>query len=84
VENVNVSLYPTLAHNEVRIDWNEGYEGGNFQVTIIDRNGRLVKQSDHMEGDRDVFQVADLRAGMYFVRIDYKESIVWKRFMVVK
>ena len=37
-----------------------------------------------MEGDRDVFQVTDLSAGMYFVRIDYKKSIVWKRFMLVK
>ena len=25
-----------------------------------------------MKGARDVFQVTDLNAGMYFVRIDYK------------
>ncbi len=37
-----------------------------------------------MEGDRDVFQVTDLNAGMYFVRIDYKESVVWKRVVIVK
>lgn len=84
LENVNVSLHPTLAHNEVRIDWKEGYEGGNFQVSIMDRNGRLVKQYDHMKGARDVFQVSDLNAGMYFVRIDYKESVVWKRVVIVK
>jgi len=84
MENIKISLFPTLAQNEVHVDWKEGYDGGVFLVSIIDRNGRMIKQSNHMEGDRDVFQVTDLSAGMSFVRIDYKKSIVWKRFMLVK
>ncbi|WP_236977912.1 trypsin-like peptidase domain-containing protein [Membranihabitans maritimus] len=82
--NLAVQLRPTLAQNEIHIDWKKGYRGGVFRVTIVDRNGRSVKEFGQIENASPVLSVDDLGTGMYFMRIEYEGNAIWKRFVIMQ
>lgn len=78
----DVKLYPSLVSNEFNIQW-ENNQAGNFNVTVVDNNGKRVKEFSNLAGNRVTLQVDDIQSGMYFCKIDNEGQVFWQRFIII-
>ncbi|GJM35799.1 MAG: hypothetical protein DHS20C18_48000 [Saprospiraceae bacterium] len=75
------SIYPTVAEQELTVVYG-GPLPSNGQVDIVDLNGRVVFHRELNEGDASMLlPVGNLHSGHYFVRIEYQNESVIKRFL---
>lgn len=76
-ENPTVHLYPNPASSEFSLMIPE--EIVNPKITLTDLLGKKVKQIN-MEGRHVIVSVRDLKAGIYFVKIESEKGSCTKRF----
>ena len=76
-ENLSVHLYPNPTSTEFSLLLSEDILNPN--VTITDLLGRKVKDVK-LNGKHSVISVRDLKAGMYFVKIESVKGSCTKRF----
>lgn len=76
-ENLNVHLYPNPTSTEFSLLLNEDIL--DPVVTIIDLIGKKVKEVK-LNGKHSIISVRDLKAGVYFVKIESVKGSCTKRF----
>ena len=79
------SLYPNPASETINLDL-KGFEGDQFQIDIIDVNGKIIKtqkveilSKDHLES----VDISTFPSGMYFAKVKNSEQF-WVREFVKK
>ena len=73
----NIAIYPNPVENELFL----ATELQVKEIAIYDIYGRTVSQHVNMSTRRQVVNVADLEAGVYFVKVVTNEGKVVKRFI---
>ncbi|MBP9790793.1 MAG: T9SS type A sorting domain-containing protein, partial [Bacteroidia bacterium] len=76
-EHLDVHLYPNPTSTEFSLLLNEDIQ--NPLVTIIDLLGKKVKEVK-LNGRHSTISVRDLKAGIYFVKIESVKGSCTKRF----
>ena len=73
----NIAIYPNPVENELFL----ATELQVKEIAIYDIYGRTVSQHVNMSTRRQVVNVADLEAGVYFMKVVTNEGKVVKRFI---
>lgn len=81
------SLYPNPANTQVNIDF-DLLRSNTVSVDVLDITGKLVKQTqEQLYGaglNQIVLETADMNQGIYFVRINSRESSLSSRLVIIK
>jgi hypothetical protein len=70
---INVLLYPNPTNNLITIQ----FEGHNAQLTVLDTQGKLIKQSSIVSGEQ--ISLKDVQTGVYFFELTTVNGNVVKR-----
>ncbi|NUO00361.1 MAG: T9SS type A sorting domain-containing protein, partial [Saprospiraceae bacterium] len=76
-------LYPNPAGDEVYLQV-AGEKAANLEVTLLDFDGRLLRQPVQVFSARHTFnlQVSDYPSGIYVARIIIDDQVMWRRVVV--
>jgi glucose/arabinose dehydrogenase len=76
----NIFVFPNPATEHLRI---VGLEPGvNTTIELIDTNGAIVYSASNINTGQANLSVGHIPAGLYLVRISYREKVVVKRIMI--
>ena len=82
--NADVTIYPNPASQSVTISWPSSI-GGNINVTVVNVLGEKVHLQQPQTSNfkpQTVFDVSSLPNGVYFLKIDWEDRSVNKKFVV--
>ncbi len=78
----DMTILPNIVNNEVTISY-QLENAANAQLQIIDINGQVLEQ--HIQGEQGLqevrFDVSELSAGFYFVRLIAGQSVLLRKFV---
>lgn len=80
VEAANFNLFPNPVNEELTIARGNQFGSGVYQFEIIDALGKTVYKAASRE-DITTVNVADLKRGVYFLRLQTKNGLQTKRFV---
>lgn len=85
-KNLDINLYPTLARENVTIEFDGNEELKIDRILICDQYQRIIKQPLLLSSEPTSHQidVSKLSAGMHFIRIEANGSTVLKKFIKVE
>jgi hypothetical protein len=77
------NMYPNPAKDLLNVDLNLSETAENATVTMFDINGRIIEQLNYsnVKQQNIQFNVANLSAGFYFVRIQSENGVQTKEFI---
>jgi hypothetical protein len=77
------NLFPNPAKDLLNVDMNLSETAENATVTMFDINGRIIEQLNYsnVKQQNIQFNVANLSAGFYFVRIQSENGVQTKEFI---
>ena len=82
-ESKNLKIWPSPATHEFRMKYENSAYSGKSTVSIFNTGGRIMLQSEISGNSENSFDIKELPAGIYFVKIsNTQESIIQK--LVVK
>ena len=70
---IKFSLYPNPSDGIVGIKFDNNYEG-QFNIQIYNTQGQVVMKKDVVVSNSSYIKVADLRSGVYWLRLTDKKS----------
>jgi len=77
-----VTLYPTIANNELSLDIdNTSINMEDVQVRIYDINGRIFYQNNEINLGKTIVPVSHLSNGQYYLSVQSKEKHTTLRFL---
>lgn len=65
IENANITLYPSPVHGYLNISISSSL--ANSILSIVDVNGKLVKTVEITDSIKQLFNIHDLKKGLYFI-----------------
>ena len=68
-DELNLSIYPNPALNNVSIEWNET-DFGNVTITVTDLQGKQILKRDISEGNTINIDTSRLQSGLYFITLN--------------
>ena len=82
----NVNIYPTLANNEVKIDFRLENLSKKVLLVATDLNGKILyyEKMENVKNQNFSFDVSNFPTGTYFFTIRADESAVTKKIIVVR
>lgn len=84
LENLSIAVYPNPSSDVVAVQLKSAQQD-NFDVSLYDMNGRLVKQTKLYQGSTlAYFDLQTVYAGEYFIRISNKNGSIEKKITIVK
>jgi len=78
----NVKVFPNPANNQVFINLENSYD--EMLVEFLTDDGKIVRSKIISEEREIKFNVTDLSAGTYFIKLNYKESIKTIKILLVR
>lgn len=83
------SIYPDISQNQIKIVLTSKNEISNFDIKIVDYNGRLMAQSKNDNQNSDCFKelnldISNLNSGTYFCIIQSGVDNIAAKFSIVR
>ncbi|GLR17931.1 hypothetical protein GCM10007940_25460 [Portibacter lacus] len=77
---LELKIYPNPVVDQLKIEWvTTDFEPKNLE--IINANGRKLQRTDIAGKNNQVVDMSDLTPGIYFVRMEGKDSVIYKKFL---
>jgi hypothetical protein len=79
-----INVYPTVADQEVWAEINLEEQAKVLNVTVVSSNGTLVhnRQLKNVSQEKMLFDVSQLAAGHYYIRLETEEGLRSKPFII--
>lgn len=74
-----LTVYPTIAKEEININLAQAASNAAYQLYSM--AGQLL-QTGSLEGQQQPIRVAEMRAGIYLLKVENGEKVYWRRFVV--
>jgi hypothetical protein len=79
----NIEIYPNPASDVIYISTGEVNYGTEFELSIFDVTGRLVKKDNTFVTQEDIsINVSDFPQGLYVVSLNFGDNLVTRRIML--
>jgi hypothetical protein len=72
-------IYPVPANEILYIN----NPGSHLKITILDQQGRIIKEEEKLSAGMAEIDVKDLPSGLYFVQLKAEEGFMVKKFVVL-
>jgi len=81
LNNFNVSVYPTLAGDQITIDAKNQYEA--YDIKLVNLAGQIIQQTTMTNPSHTLF-VSELKNGIYFITIENNDGQFLRKKIIIQ
>ena len=82
-QKYSILMYPNPANDHITVEFDKPVTGGS-QITLMDLNGRIIREIKIPNTDKVIIDVSDMEMGMYFIRVKSGRNTAVNKIIVIK